>query len=256
VRSLHALGARGRPGSLSGDALAAALRETLPKANAPGVPRRTFAGRAAPAAPPSSGEGGGPGSPEALAKMPPWFMAVGFVRPHLPFVCPRAFWDKTNDDFAPGALSGAQGGSVGADARRGVVLGGKMAWEGPLAGPDGEPLVMLGPRASVAAVEAARSAHSGFGEVRDYVPLDKRTLETFTDRNGAYNAHGRQGGKRPLSLLRSDARRAYRGCIAFVDFEVGRQACCAAFVISQSLRYRVLNSCSTPCDALGEEWGS
>jgi hypothetical protein len=29
----------------------------------------------------------------------PWFMAVGFVRPHLPFVCPKRFWDVAADPY-------------------------------------------------------------------------------------------------------------------------------------------------------------
>jgi hypothetical protein len=33
---------------------------------------------------------------EAEAK--PWFMAVGFLRPHLPFVCPGRFWDAAGDN--------------------------------------------------------------------------------------------------------------------------------------------------------------
>jgi hypothetical protein len=51
----------------------------------------------------------------------PWFMAVGFVRPHLPFVCPQKFWDATDD--GPGdAFLGAKEAALG----RGASLGGRM----------------------------------------------------------------------------------------------------------------------------------
>ena len=30
----------------------------------------------------------------------PWFLAVGFVRPHLPMVCPKRFWDSTSDPYS------------------------------------------------------------------------------------------------------------------------------------------------------------
>lgn len=33
-------------------------------------------------------------SPEDSAKGAPWFLAVGFVRPHLPFVSPQKYWDQ------------------------------------------------------------------------------------------------------------------------------------------------------------------
>jgi len=53
---------------------------------------------------------GGEGAPEGPGgDKKPWFMAVGFVRPHLPFVCPRRFWEAATDpgepppDLGPGA---------------------------------------------------------------------------------------------------------------------------------------------------------
>jgi len=32
------------------------------------------------------------------AEAKPWFMAVGFLRPHLPFVCPGRFWAPAGDN--------------------------------------------------------------------------------------------------------------------------------------------------------------
>jgi arylsulfatase A-like enzyme len=51
----------------------------------------------------------------------PWFMAVGFVRPHLPFVCPAQFWAATNDPGEP-----AQASSSSVSVRGGASLAGRM----------------------------------------------------------------------------------------------------------------------------------
>jgi hypothetical protein len=132
--------------------------------------------------------------PAELQLPPPWFLAVGFVRPHLPMVCPKRFWDITSDPYSEAGFS--------------------------------VPPAALGDGASFAAQQLVQSTDSGFGEFRDYLPWSLRSIGAFAAGRPGHEAmpatYADTGVNRNVADLRSDTRRAYRACVAFVDFEFGR----------------------------------
>mmetsp|Transcript_28623 Transcript_28623/g.63906 ORF Transcript_28623/g.63906 Transcript_28623/m.63906 type:complete len:631 (-) Transcript_28623:77-1969(-) len=80
----------------------------------------------------------------------PWFLAVGHIRPHLPFVCPRRFRDEASDPFLE------QGG---------------------------EPPAMVGLGASSGLRNARHSGSIGFGELKDFLPDSLREFRQFNSKS-------------------------------------------------------------------------
>ena len=138
-------------------------------------------------------------------RMRPWFIAVGFVRPHLPFNCPEIFWNRTR-----------------------------------VPSPQSEmPPQSLGRGASVALKSVQVSRSAGFGEFGGFVsPNNLRMFNNnavrFSKAASAVSSpkkdrHDDEAESRffrndteTIFSLARDSRRAYRACISFIDYEVGR----------------------------------
>ena len=116
-------------------------------------------------------------------------------------VCPRRFWDSTNDPFSD-------------DTRNGFVRD------------DVAPPAALGEDASFAATQLVNSSVTGFGELRSFLPQSLRSLNAFAagrpDHESFPLFYNDSGFNQSVSQLRSDTRRAYRGCVNFIDYEFGR----------------------------------
>jgi len=146
----------------------------------------------------------------------PWFLAVGFVRPHLPFTCPGAYWAggkaKAGDPADPIERLGPgytmrrpmKGGEPGPR-----ILGQNVARD-----------VVFGPGSSRALVKLAGSAETGFGEFRDFLPPGVRTIPSFNDPEGTFPSV--EGAELPVAPLRAASAQGYRACVSFVDAQVGR----------------------------------
>jgi hypothetical protein len=115
-------------------------------------------------------------------------------------VCPKRFWDSTSDIFHDDMLR-SDGGLVSPPAK-------------------------LGEDASFVATQLVASTQSGFGEFRNFLPWSLKSMDAFAAGRPGHEAmpatFNDTGSDRSVAQLRSDTRRAYRGCVAFVDYEFGR----------------------------------
>lgn len=149
-----------------------------------------------------------------MSETPPWFMAVGLVRPHIPFNCPGKYWDLNHDPFD------SNNNSNKVDQSNEIVK-------------------EFGRSSSQAMQQMKTLSDNGFGEFRDFIPLELRDPVIFANAltymdiasqesdvsiGGNVSGGGSKRNKieKSVNQLKSDTRRGYRSCISFMDFEFGR----------------------------------
>lgn len=157
----------------------------------------------------------------STTKKKPWFMAVGFVRPHIPFNCPGKYWDINHDPYN--------------DENSHSIMKKKQKL-----------IKNFGHGASKAMQQMKTMSDNGFGEFRDFIPWELRdplhfaNSKTYHDfdfnhendendneltsggGNGQVMRRKRKKKEYSVEVLKSNTRRAYRSCISFMDFEFGR----------------------------------